>query len=142
MARFPSPKIAHDEKWEAVYELEPKDNIFRSFNFHHKSVGNSTKKKKKTTRQDVESSEVEREREKKKGKNGSAQSSCILHDVTDHVSNMRLCLCALGICGKRGEYASLVTRFPSCENVPLQISGNCYSNGNFYNGPACQFCAR
>ena len=45
LARFPSPKVAHDERWEAVWELEPKDDIFRSFNFHHKSVGTSKRKK-------------------------------------------------------------------------------------------------
>ena len=70
-----------------------------------------------------------------------ARNRGILGDITDHVSNMQL-FCASGLCGKRGEYPSLVARMPTCENVPVQISGDCFSNGGFYQGPPCVFCVR
>ena len=39
LARFPQQMVAKDEKIEAVFEMEPKEEIFRSFHFHHKSLG-------------------------------------------------------------------------------------------------------
>ena len=49
LARFTCPMIANDERVKAVFELEPKEEIFRSFNFHHKSIGTVIEKKEKQT---------------------------------------------------------------------------------------------
>lgn len=46
LARFPQRMIASDQRLTAVFEMEPKEEIFRSFHFHHKSVGKISGEKK------------------------------------------------------------------------------------------------
>ena len=65
--------IASDQRLTAVFEMESKEEIFRSFHFHHKSVGKISGKKKV----DLHSMQIKH-----------ARNSDILCDITDHVSNM------------------------------------------------------